>query len=75
MVAAEIGAYLRAHPDAADTVEGVARWWLRRAPQRATIETAMALLVEQRIVEQLRLPDGTVIFRGRFDPPPHPRRE
>jgi hypothetical protein len=72
VVAAEIGAYLRVHPDAADTVEGVARWWLRRPPSREAIERAMALLLNRRIVERLTLPDGTVIFRGRLEPPSRP---
>jgi hypothetical protein len=64
VVAAEIVRYLRAHPEAADTVEGAAQWWLERHPQRETIERAMALLVNGRIVERHRLPEGTTVFRS-----------
>jgi fumarylacetoacetate (FAA) hydrolase family protein len=63
-VAAEIVGYLRAHPDAADTVEGAARWWLRRPAQTETLDRAMTLLVNQRIVEKHKLPEGTTVFRG-----------
>jgi hypothetical protein len=63
-VAAEIVRYLRAHPEAADTVEGAARWWLRREPPAQTIVRAMMMLVDQRIVEKYTLPEGTTVFRG-----------
>jgi fumarylacetoacetate (FAA) hydrolase family protein len=63
-VAAEIVSYLRAHPDAADTVEGAARWWLRRRTQSETLDRAVTLLVNQRIVEKHTLPEGTTVFRG-----------
>jgi hypothetical protein len=63
-VAAEIVRYLRAHPDAADTVDGVARWWLGRDAERNAIERAMALLVKRRMVEKHTLPEGTTVFRS-----------
>jgi hypothetical protein len=63
-VAAEIVSYLRAHPDAADTVDGAARWWLAEQPDRDTIEEAMTQLVTRGMVEKYTLPDGTVVFRG-----------
>jgi hypothetical protein len=62
-VAAEIERYLRAHPTAADTLEGAARWWLQREPSRAVIEQAMAMLVSQGIVDGYVLPEGTTVFR------------
>jgi len=63
-VAAEIVGYLRAHPEAADTVEGAAQWWLERQPDRETIERAMTLLVNGRMVERHTLPEGTTVFRS-----------
>jgi hypothetical protein len=63
-VADELVRYLRAHPDAADTVEGAARWWLRRRPPAETLDQAMTLLLNQRIVEKHTLPEGTTVFRG-----------
>ena len=63
-VAAEIVNYLRAHPEAADTLEGAAQWWLDRHPQRETIERAMTLLVNGQMVERHTLPEGTIVFRS-----------
>ena len=62
-VAAEIERYLRAHPTAADTLEGAARWWLQHEPSRKVIEQAMAMLVSQGIVDRHVLPGGTTVFR------------
>jgi hypothetical protein len=62
-VAADIERYLRAHPDAADTLDGAARWWLPREPSREVMEQAMAMLVSQEIVERHVLPEGTTVFR------------
>jgi hypothetical protein len=65
-VAVEIVRYLRDHSEAADTVEGVARWWLSRQryeDARATVEQAMAILVDGRMVEKHTLPDGTAVYR------------
>lgn len=64
-MAREIGGYLRAHVDAADTAAGIARWWIRaRKSSIETIEAAMQLLIEQGIAEQQALPDGSVIYRA-----------
>lgn len=68
-VAAEILRYLRVHPNAADTIEGAARWWLSRQPQIETVEKAMTLLVLDRLVEKHTLAEGTTVFRSA------PRRE
>ncbi|HEY5616337.1 MAG TPA: hypothetical protein VIK60_00240 [Vicinamibacterales bacterium] len=64
-VAAEIVRYLRAHPDAADTLDGAARWWLPQQPGREVMEQAMEMLVAQNIVERHVLPEGTTVFRYR----------
>ncbi len=63
-VVAEIVAYLRAHPEAADTLDGAARWWLPRRPRAEIVHRAMTLLVERRKVEKHTLPDGTTVFRS-----------
>jgi Fe2+ or Zn2+ uptake regulation protein len=63
-IAAEIVSYLRAHPEAADTVDGAARWWLARPAHAATVDRAMTLLVECGKVEKHTLPDGTTVFRS-----------
>ena len=62
-VAADIVRYLRAHPGAADTLEGVARWWLPQQPSERVMERAMAMLVSKKLVERHVLPEGTAVFR------------
>jgi hypothetical protein len=62
-VAKEIVQYLRAHPGAADTLDGAARWWLSHPPSDAVMERAMATLVSRRVVERHVLPEGTAVFR------------
>jgi len=50
-LAREVAAYLATHPDAADTVDGISRWWLTRmrvekatptcnAPSRCSLRNA-----------------------------------
>lgn len=63
-VAIQIARYLRAHPDAADTLEGAAHWWLRQQPTLDVMERAMNLLEQVNVVERHLLPGGRVIFRG-----------
>jgi hypothetical protein len=54
------------HPAAADTAEGIARWWLPHAKEAALsqVEAALELLVQRRIVIRRELPGGNFIFSG-----------
>lgn len=64
-VAEAIRAYLAKHPDAADSVEGVARWWLPVIGLLADIESteaALVLLARRGLVQRLRAPDGRVMY-------------
>jgi hypothetical protein len=70
-VADGIVAYLQTHPLAADSAEGVARWWVGgvgvRVGVRArvgvdVVEAALALLIERGLVRQVRLVDGTALY-------------
>jgi len=57
--------YLVNHPQAADSVDGVSRWWLARngaAPPQADVERALATLVERGLLRRVELPDGTVLY-------------
>jgi hypothetical protein len=65
-VAEEIARYLREHPDAADSFEGIRQWWLPRVRfQEATaqIEAALEELLEHGIVVRQVMPDGTILYR------------
>ena len=64
-VAAAIRRYLRDHPNAADTLDGIARWWLsgNSGDELLTdVERAMQQLVTQGEVVRQTLLDGTVIY-------------
>jgi hypothetical protein len=66
-IAGEIARYLVQHPDAADTFDGITRWWLTRIRfEEATRLVAQALeglVRDGRVVEQ-ELPDGTLLYRS-----------
>jgi hypothetical protein len=65
-VAAEILAYLYEHPNAADTMEGIADWWLpqQRLTENLTlIHAALRLLLARGLIHKRRLPDGQTIYR------------
>jgi hypothetical protein len=70
-VAAAIRRYLRDHPNAADTVEGIARWWLSGNAgntRLANVQRAIEQLVNRGEVARRTLRDGTVIYeRGKRD--------
>jgi len=57
--------YLHAHPLAADSADGVRRWWIgaqRAGPRLDEVESALDLLVERRVLRRLPLADGTVLY-------------
>ena len=65
-IAEEIARYLREHPDAADSFEGIRQWWLPRVRfQEATadIEGALEELLERGIVVRQVMPDGKILYR------------
>ena len=50
IIAQEISRYVRTRPDAAETAEGVARWWIARQRMEepvAIVEEALELLVRR----------------------------
>ena len=64
-VAGEIRRYLDAHPDAADTVDGVLQWWLPAASaavSREIVEHALDTLVAKGDIVRRTHADGTVIY-------------
>jgi hypothetical protein len=61
---ARIDVYLVAHPLAADTVIGVARWWIGPPYDLSleTVEAVLDLLVEEGRIVRMINPDGGVVF-------------
>lgn len=69
-IAAAILAHLESNPLAADSADGVARWWLGTAHPNVTVEQAecaLDWLVARGALRCLRLTDGTVLYS---QPPP-----
>ena len=68
---AELERYCDAHPHAADSVDGVRRWWLAD-PDVALdeIQAALEALVKRGLLDVRWLPDGTAIYFNRTG---HPR--
>lgn len=72
-VAAAIRRYLRDHPHAADTLQGIALWWLPGNAGKewlANVKRAIEQLVNRGEVVRKTLRDGTVIYeRNKQDDP------
>jgi hypothetical protein len=72
-LAAEILTYLQAHPDAADSLEGIVQWWIvhdRFLRGVAATGRALDRLVDEGRMERITLAGGSVIYRaaGRAGP-------
>jgi hypothetical protein len=70
-----IEAYLAAHPMAADSVEGVARWWLQGSGVTGThqeVEAALETLVRHGRMRRVALADGSTLYCGAARGPGHP---
>lgn len=77
VIAAEIRSYLAAHPEAADSVAGIHRWWLPpkvSAEHSSVVEQALDRLVLASLVRVRYLPDGAIVYGGIERDPSAPRR-
>jgi hypothetical protein len=63
-IAAEVLGYLTRHPDAADTADGIQRWWLvgGAAYPLSDVEHALERLALDGAVMRRRLPDGRLLY-------------
>jgi hypothetical protein len=71
IIATRIERYLARHPHAADSAEGILRWWLGRLAAQvsaADVESALDLLVRRGVAACRTLPDGRSVF-ARAAPP------
>lgn len=58
-------AYLRSHPQAADTLRGIVNWWLPRQRLETgcrRIEQVLGELVNAGLLRRDQLPDGEVLY-------------
>lgn len=65
-IEAAIRAYFARHPDANDTVEGIAEWWLLDPKIRLTsaaVDEALRHLVAKGVVEVFEASDGRTHYR------------
>lgn len=68
--------YLRSHPDAADTLDGIVDWWLpqqRYETQRSRIEAVLSALVARGLLRVSGLPGGAELYALK-EPPTMPPR-
>jgi hypothetical protein len=68
VIAHTIQRYVEVNPDAADSAEGIRRWWLppglaEESP--ATVEEALDRLVAAGVISRRPLPDGRVLYAKR----------
>ncbi|MDL5365617.1 hypothetical protein QSH18_08375 [Xanthomonas sp. NCPPB 2654] len=64
-VADAVLSYLRAHPEAADTLQGIVRWWLpqqRYNRESGRIEAVLTSLAERGRLQVRMLPDGQFLY-------------
>lgn len=64
-VAEQILEYLRGHPHACDTLEGIARWWImdqRLCESVLIVQQALGWLKAKRLVLERTMPDGRTLY-------------
>jgi Fe2+ or Zn2+ uptake regulation protein len=62
----EVIEYLRAHPEAADTVDGILDWWIpsqRNENAKNEIQLVLHELVQQGLIEEVVLGNGNRLYR------------
>ncbi|MFG6413330.1 hypothetical protein ACG02S_05400 [Roseateles sp. DC23W] len=65
-IVSHLSRYWRQHPDACDTAEGIARWWIDVEPQpvpATLVEGALGWMSACGVVEALQAADGRVRYR------------
>jgi hypothetical protein len=64
-IAAEIEQYIALHPGAADTADGIQRWWLSRQladESAAMLAEALVCLTDRGVIARTTLPDGRTLY-------------
>lgn len=66
-IARAIERYLAKHPNAADSLEGIRRWWLLRQRYEESaqqVQEALEQLLREGVVSKRVLSDGQVLYAG-----------
>jgi Fe2+ or Zn2+ uptake regulation protein len=68
-VVSALSEYLRRNPEACDTLDGIARWWLGGEGRQRTalVQEALDRLEELGVIERVQAGDGRVRYRRRAD--------
>jgi hypothetical protein len=67
-LAEEIAQYVAQHPNAADALDGITKWWLpgrRQGKTRQRVQAALELLESKGVVVSSVHRDGHVIYAAR----------
>ena len=65
VIAQEIKHYFEAHPNAADSIDGIINWWLQRQRYLNAIEKidqALEYLVVHGEIKKTEIPGGRIIY-------------
>lgn len=67
VVAAHVEEYLKLHPRAADTLAGIAAWWIPGGVwiRREAVQQALNALVAGGVLQTRRLPSGQLLYSAR----------
>lgn len=66
-IAREILAYLSAHPQAADSADGIAQWWLAPPTNQcdpSEVVSVLGALAAQGLIAKITLREGQVLYRS-----------
>ena len=66
-IAQLVSRYLDEHPNASDTIDGIARWWLDRQrfdDARELVSRALELLEQRGVVKRRTLANGVTLFHS-----------
>ena len=65
IIAQEISDYLSGHPNAADSLEGIMNWWLKRQRYEQAVgrvQKALNYLVARRVMVKSRTASGEIVY-------------
>jgi len=64
-IALEIKNYLKAHPNAVDSLEGITKWWLTRQryeEAESLVQKALNILLTENSISKQQVVDGRVVY-------------